>query len=199
MLSRLKTSGRTGSEILVSHLSHHPCLCPLFAGEALGHLCCHILRVPVPKEHHLQNETGLHHKICHRNMKTEQGWLGLKKVQRRGITAVPKKPNPVDPVKDLHGVLDPSRKMWTPNYLGDECTKFPAPSIASAVGEDSIQPLVPGLSVGQEAAQLGPSIRHIRVVPCNKNVCACVAAPLYSGRCIDELRLIFSRLKNSAS
>lgn len=130
VVSRLKTSGRARSGILVSHLGHRPCLCPPFAGEALGQCCFHILRVPVPKEHRLQNKMGLHHKTCHRNMRNEKGWLGLKKVQSRGITAIHKKPNPVDPVKDSRGALDPGRKMWTPNHLGDEQTNFPALSFA---------------------------------------------------------------------
>lgn len=76
--------------------------------------------------------------------------------------------------------------------------KVPAPSFASAVGEDSVQPLVPGLSVGQEAAQLAPGFRHIQVVLYNKksHVCACGAAPLYPGI---QLGLTFSRLRSSAT
>lgn len=138
----------------------------------------------MPKKHHLQNEMGLHHKTCHRSMRAE-GWL-KKKVQSRGIAAIHKKPNPVVPVKGLHEVLDPRRKMWVPNHLRDDCTKFPALSFASAVGEDSIHPLVPGSDTSRLSFFFNKK----------SHVCTCGAAPLYSGI---QLRLTFSRLRSSVT
>jgi len=122
---------------------------------------------------------GLHH----RNMRTEQGWL--KKVHN-GVPEPSTKNESCWPPKGLAWSLGSQKEeVDTKPFWRWVYKDFPAPYFfGAALGEDNIQLPVPGLSVGQEAAWLGPGIRRLQVVPCNtKAMFVLVGQLLYTLRC----------------